>query len=67
MSYDLHNSIFIKDLLSQVTELQKNILILKFIQNYSETEISNILDVSRQSVNRAKNRALVTLRKYLSA
>ncbi|HAG43745.1 MAG TPA: sigma-70 family RNA polymerase sigma factor [Clostridium sp.] len=67
MPYDLYNSIFIKDLLSQVTELQKNILILKFIQNYSETEISNILDISRQSVNRAKNRALVTLRRYLSA
>ncbi|MBD8045814.1 RNA polymerase sigma factor [Clostridium faecium] len=66
-SQDLYNYVFVKDLLSQVTELQRTILILKFIKNYSETEISNILDISRQSVNKAKNRALVTLKKYLSA
>jgi len=66
-SQDLYNYVFVKDLLNQVTELQRTILILKFIKNYSETEISNILDISRQSVNKAKNRALVTLKKYLSA
>lgn len=66
-SQDLYNYVFVKDLLNQVTELQRTILILKFIKNYSETEISDILDISRQSVNKAKNRALVTLKKYLSA
>ncbi|ARC83154.1 RNA polymerase sigma factor, sigma-70 family protein [Clostridium argentinense CDC 2741] len=66
-SQELYNYVFVKDLLNQVTELQRKILILKFIKNYSETEIASILKISRQSVNRAKNRALATLKKYLSA
>ncbi|MDU1350903.1 RNA polymerase sigma factor [uncultured Clostridium sp.] len=67
ISQDLYNYVFVKDLLNQVTELQRTILVLKFIKNYSETEIANILNISRQSVNKAKNRALLALKKYLSA
>ena len=62
-SQELYDCIFVKDLLNQVTELQKKILILKFIKNYSETEIASILKISRQSVNRAKNRAFISIKK----
>ncbi|WP_461614011.1 sigma factor-like helix-turn-helix DNA-binding protein [Clostridium sp. Marseille-QA1073] len=61
-SQELYNYVFVKDILNQVTKLQRKILILKFIKNYSETEIASILKISRQSVNRDKNRALVTLK-----
>ncbi|WP_018250274.1 sigma factor-like helix-turn-helix DNA-binding protein [Orenia marismortui] len=35
--------------------------------DYSEIEIGKSLNVSRQAVNRAKNRALNKIRKYLAS
>lgn len=43
---------------SSLTNLQKKIIIYKYIYGYSEQEIAKKLNISRQAVNRAKNRGL---------
>ncbi|TCO68102.1 RNA polymerase sigma factor [Marinisporobacter balticus] len=53
-------SILIKSLVKQ----QRDIITMEFIQGFSEKDISQILGISRQAVNRAKNRALNNLRKF---
>lgn len=45
---------------------QRAIIILKFIYGYSDFEISVNLNISRQAVNRLKNRALSVLKLELS-
>lgn len=52
-------SILIKSLVSQ----QRDIITMEFIHGFSEKDISKILGISRQAVNRTKNRALKNLRK----
>ncbi len=51
---DKGDIIWIKDMLKHVTELQMKILVLKFIKNYSYTEIAEDLDICRQAINRIK-------------
>ena len=50
---DLENSSF-----QCLTNLQKKIIILKYIHGFSDQEIANSLCISRQAVNRAKNRGI---------
>lgn len=50
---DLENSYF-----QCLTNLQKKIIILKYIHGFSDQEIANSLCISRQAVNRAKNRGI---------
>jgi RNA polymerase sigma factor (sigma-70 family) len=61
------DKILIKKLLTLLTDLQRKILKAKFFMGYSENEIGKRLHISRQAVNRAKNRALNKLRKYLAS
>lgn len=49
-----------------LSEKQKMIVIYKYIYGYSDFEIAVLLGVSRQAVNRLKNRALVCLREFLA-
>ncbi len=48
--------------LSYLTELQKKIIIFKYIYGYSDNEIAKSLKISRQAVNRTKNRGLNTIK-----
>lgn len=57
--------VLVRVLLDKLPELQRNIIIKKFIKDCTEVEIANELNISRQAVNRAKNRALKNLKKYL--
>lgn len=57
--------ILIKCLLDNLTELQRTVIIQKIFNNYTDIEIGKKLNISRQAVNRIKNRALNNLRKSL--
>jgi RNA polymerase sigma factor (sigma-70 family) len=65
-SIDVDDNIFIANLLISLPLLQRVVLKKKFIQGFSDKEISQLLGVSRQAVNRAKNRGLMNLRKILN-
>ena len=60
---DTESNIYVKGLLENLSPRQRVIILYKYIYNYSDIEISCILGISRQAVNRLKNRALNTLRK----
>ncbi len=60
----IDNHIFITFLLDKLPHYQKQIIENIFINNIPEIYLSKRLHVSRQSVNRAKNRALSNLKKY---
>ena len=61
----IHN-IIVFQLLNRLPKLQKKIIEDKFIKDLSEEEIAETLNISRQAVNRTKNRALKTLRSILN-
>jgi RNA polymerase sigma factor (sigma-70 family) len=54
------------DLISPLSLLQKNIILRKYYYCFSDSEIAHDLHISRQSVNRAKNRALANLKKIIN-
>ena len=60
---DFDNSIFIKECLSLVTKTERKILILRYFYDYSDYEISEKLHISRQAVNKARNKAIEKIRK----
>lgn len=62
---NLDDKIFVWQLLDKLSMLQREVLILKFIKDYSDKDICKILKISRQSVNRTKNRGLDNLRRYI--
>ncbi|NFV14395.1 sigma-70 family RNA polymerase sigma factor [Clostridium sporogenes] len=64
MDNSIDDNIVAAMLLDEVSQLQKLVLIKRFLENYTEVEIANELKISRQAVNRIKNRALKKLRQY---
>ncbi len=54
---DLENDCFLF-----LTEQQRKIIVYRYIYGYSIQEISDKLNVSRQAVNRTKNRAIKIIR-----
>ncbi|WP_026882958.1 sigma-70 family RNA polymerase sigma factor [Clostridium akagii] len=60
----IDNHIFVTFLLDKLPHYQKQIIENIFIDNIPVTDLSKRLHISRQSVNRAKNRALSNLKKY---
>lgn len=62
---DLDEKIFVWQTLDKLSKLQREVLILKFIKDYSDSDICKILKISRQSVNRTKNRGLDNMRRYI--
>lgn len=55
------------DALKKLTERQKSVIICKYIYCLSDSQISEIFKISRQSVNKLKNRALNVLKEYYGA
>jgi DNA-directed RNA polymerase specialized sigma subunit, sigma24 homolog len=62
--YDNSDLIFL-DLVSCLTPLQQKIILEKYYYCNTDAEIASNLQITRQSVNRAKNRALSILKKAL--
>ena len=52
------------DAMNMLTVKQKKIIVYKYIYDYSDAEIACRLNITRQAVNRIKNRAMDTLREY---
>ena len=62
---DFSKHTFLKDALKHLTPKQKAVIQLKYIYDYSDVEIGLSLNITRQAVNRIKNRAIERLREYL--
>lgn len=62
-SASLEDRIMIKDMLNILSEKQRLIVTYKYIYGYSDVELAEALHISRQAVNRLKNRAISILRK----
>lgn len=60
------NSLLIKNLLDNLSDLQRDIIIQRFFLQYSDVEIASRLCISRQAINRIKNRALKNMKKYIN-
>lgn len=52
--------------LERLTELQKQVILLKYFYGYSDIEISKKFKITRQSVNKIKNRAIGILRYFIT-
>lgn len=61
----MHSNIEIEDILSKLPLNQRIVLKERFINQKSYIEIANELGVTRQAINRSKNRGLKNLKKYL--
>ena len=46
--------------------LQRDVILLRYYKDYSDREISEKLKISRQAVNRAKNRGLKRLKELIT-
>ncbi len=54
--------IFIGEMLNRLSCKQRAIIVYKYIYGYSDIEISKLFGISRQAVNRLKNRGIETIR-----
>lgn len=52
------------DLLKDLTEIERKVIILKYMYMMKDSEIAILNNISRQAVNQAKNRAISKLRLY---
>lgn len=62
-SLSAEDRLFLKDCLDAVTESQRTVLILRYIEGYSDAEIAALLHISRQAICRLRSRAIETIRK----
>lgn len=66
-SSDFFDDLFFYEMISNLTNLEKDILKKKYIFNYSESEIAILNNVTRQAIHKTHKRALNKLRKeYIS-
>lgn len=65
---DIDSKMFIDDLLnlSILTSQQRLILKQSYISEYSDAEIAEMLNISRQAINKTKNRGLQAIRNHLA-
>lgn len=52
----------LREMLADLTALQRKVLVIRYLYGYSDAEIADQLHISRQAVNRAKNRAVAVLK-----
>lgn len=66
--YKLDDSkIILEDLFKILSFNQKNVMILYFVYQYTDTEISQILKISRQAVWQIRKKSIMLLRDFLVA
>lgn len=58
-------NIFLNDILNKLPELQRKVIKERYLEDRTCSEIAKKLGISRQAVNKLKNRALNNLRKYI--
>ncbi|MGH4119496.1 sigma-70 family RNA polymerase sigma factor [Clostridium sp.] len=63
---NIDDKLFIAELLDKLSKKQLFIIIEKYFKCQSDAEIANYLHISRQAVNKSKNKALNTLRDYIT-
>ncbi|MBE6804969.1 MAG: sigma-70 family RNA polymerase sigma factor [Ruminococcaceae bacterium] len=63
---DIESELFIRQCLQQVNDTQRKILILRYLCDFSDSQIAEKLHISRQAVNKARNKGLETLKNFLS-
>jgi len=61
---DLLSAAALRDALASLPEKQQMVIKLKYLYGYSDSELSLHFSVTRQAVNRLKNRAMKNLREY---
>ena len=60
-TYDPISKIDMGDAIHTLSDKQQAVIMYKYILGYSDVEIAHILNISRQAVNRLKNRGIQTL------
>lgn len=60
---DNQDNLFICDILKGLPARQKSVIVDKFIKGYPDIEIAEKLNISRQAVNKLKNRGLENIKK----
>lgn len=58
------NKLQVEEALGHLTERQRNIILYKYVYGFSDCQIAKMLSITRQSVNRLKNRGLKELKNY---
>lgn len=66
MEKSLYNKILIEGLLDNLSDRHKFIIKEKYFNDNTEVEISKILNISRQAVNKSKKEAFIILRKQIN-
>lgn len=62
---NIDSDVIVEDLVSNLNENEKNVIKNKFLLEKSDVEIGHMLNISRQAVNKTKNRALKKLRNII--
>ena len=57
-------SVELEEALNGLSTKQKDVIVYKYIYGFSDAEIGEIFNISRQAINRLKNRAFETLKEY---
>lgn len=63
----VEDKILAQELLSLLTKREKEIIKLRYFEEYSNVEISEMFGISRQAVNKTKNRAITKMKRYIFA
>ena len=63
-SEDFSENTLLNDAVMGLSKKQKQVIALKYIYNYRDVEIAEKLGITRQAVNRIKNRGVQALREY---
>jgi len=58
-----YSACFIKESLNFLPVRQRTVILYRYVYGYSDNEIAQLLNISRQAVFKLRNRALATLRK----
>ncbi len=60
-------TVFLKECLSVVSNTQRTILILRYCNDFSDSEIAEMLHISRQAVNKNRRKGLEAIKTFLSS
>jgi RNA polymerase sigma factor (sigma-70 family) len=64
IEFETIKAVELEEALNLLSTQQKNVIVYKYIYGFSDAEIGEIFNISRQAVNRLKNRAFEILKKY---
>ncbi len=61
---DLIENARLKEALATLTAPQRKVIVYKYVYQFTDAEIGDMLKISRQAINKTKNRAFKTLKGY---